>query len=168
MPKFCTRNKETFNRLAPAFFLPCPPPSLSWLLEDVKNSSKTPGSCCIITDGRTDFYALRGVEHLPALEGWIWHLSARERWEGGEIKQDVNGNQLQASPSQRERCCLWLLPAACRLCHPLRLAPCNTLGSTVNTLQKTQTDTPSKKPNSPPFLSPAWNIFARDSERPRI
>lgn len=68
------RNKETFNCLAPASFFNTPPP----LLEDVKNSSKTPGSCCIITDGRTDFYALRGVKHLSALERWIWHLSVCE------------------------------------------------------------------------------------------
>lgn len=70
------RNKETFNRLAPASFFTLRPPP--WLLEDVKNSSKTPGSCCIITDGRPDFYAFRGVKHRSALERWIWHLSVRE------------------------------------------------------------------------------------------
>lgn len=40
---------------------------------------------------------------------------------------DVNENQLLASLSQRESCCLLLLPAVCWLCHPLQLTQSNTL-----------------------------------------
>lgn len=39
---------------------------------------------------------------------------------------DVNENQLLASRSRRESCCLLLLPPVCWLCHPLQLTQSNT------------------------------------------
>lgn len=86
--------------------------------------------------------------------------------------QDVNGNQLQASPSQRESCCLLLLPAVRWLCHTLRLAQCNTLCFLVNTSQvQKQPPPPKKTTDTPPkkiklnLLSPPCNISTRDSGR---